>query len=196
MSNIITADKQGRADSIYHSLVKHLNSKLPIVMVNWVEDFVFNDELLKLKDYVLCCMCEYGWNYTIKDSHIWGKNTDKNGYGDGRYRGTEWDKFDNWVKKNPFKIMFKRELLKKDVTDKIKPIEYTTTANMYHVQSKEEFDNRPVSVNQFWGRSNEVRIRIHGEIWIHAFHKGFQPCDNLYYINNYLNEEKGDKMSG
>lgn len=190
---LITADKNGRADSVYHTLINKLNSKYPIVLVNWVEDFIFNDELLRVKDYILICFCEYGWNYTITDSHVWGSNTDKNGYGDGRYKGTEWDKFDNWVRDNPFKVMFKRELLAKDVTDKIRPIEYPCITDLQPTQTKAEYDNRPVSVFQSWGRSNENRLRIHGEIWIHAYNKGFQPCDNIYYINHYMHNEHGEK---
>jgi hypothetical protein len=190
---IITADKNGRTDSVYHTLLK-LKSDLPIVIVSWVEDFKFNDALLNVKDYVLFDMAEYGWNYKITDSHIWGQNTLKEGYGDGRYKGAEWDKFDNWVKENPFKIMFKRELLKKDVTDKIKPLEYPCVVkDEYQVQSKEMFNSRPVNVFNYWGRSNEHRLRIHGNIWLHAYNKGFQPCDNIYYLNQYFKEERGEK---
>lgn len=191
---IYTADKNGQADSIYHSLNERLNVKYPVVLVNWCENFVFNDALLGLKDYALLCMCEYGWNYEIKDSHIWGSNTDKNGYGDGRYGSGEWDKFDAWVKANPFKIMLKREMLAKDVTDNIKPLEYPCVVNaIWPTQTESEFNSRPINVFQSWGRSNEERLRIHSEIWLHAYHKGFQPCDNLYYINQYLNEERGEK---
>jgi hypothetical protein len=191
---IIAADKNGRTDSAYHAIKDNLKIDPPIVIVSWVEDFIFNDALLNLKEYVLICFCEYGWNYTIVDSHIWGSNTDKNGYGDGRHKGAEWDKFDNWVKENPFKIMLKRELLKKDVTEKIKPIEYPCVVEKeYPIQSEDQFNLRPINVFQYWGRSNEIRLKIHADIWYHAFKKGFQPCDNIYYISPYLNEEKGEK---
>lgn len=190
---VVTSDKNGRTDSAYHTLVKKIDSKYPIVMVSWVEDFIFNETLLNIKNYVLICFCEYGWNYEIKDSHIWGRNTDKKGYGDGRYKGGEWDKFDNWVKENPFKIMFKRELLKKDVSDNVLPIEYPCIGGDYPFQSEQSFNERPINVFQYWGRSNENRLRIHGEIWLHSYKKGFQVCDNIYYLNKYLVEEKGEK---
>lgn len=191
--SIITADKNGVTDSAYHTFNGKIDSKYPIVIVSWVENFVFNDALLGVKDYVLLCMCEYGWNFEIKDSHIWGSNTDKNGYGDGRYKGEEWDKFDNWVKENPFKIMLKRELLKKDVSPTVQPIEYPCVVPEWDIQTENEFNSRPVSVNQYWGRSNEERLRIHSEIWLHSYIKGFQVCDNMYYINHYLQEEHGEK---
>ena len=183
------SDKEGRVDSAYHTLVQHIKSDVPIVMVSWVEKFIFNEALLNIKEAVLVCFCEYGWDHKIVDSHIWGVNKDTS----GRYVGKEWEKFDNWVKSCNIKVMFKRELLKKDVSDKVKPIEYPCVVDIYPIQSKEDFDSRIVNVLQYWGRSNECRLRIHGEIWLHAFKKGFQPCDNLYYVNQYLGEEKGEK---
>lgn len=183
----ILANKTGETDSAYHTLVKHIKSDVPIVMVSWSENFVFNDALLSLKEYCLVCFCEYGWDFKITDSHIWGQNTVD------RYYTGDWIKFDNWVKENPFKVLLKRELLKKDVSDKVKPIEYPCISLVYPFQTKEQFDNRSVNVFGYWGRSNENRIRIHAEIWQHAYKNGFQPCDNIYYISKYLIEESGEK---
>lgn len=186
---IIVADKHGRTDSAYHSFNGSLNVGIPVVMVSWVENFVFNEELLNIKEYVLLCFCEYGWDFKIKDSHIWGQNNAPE-----RYRSEEWDKFENWVNKNTFKVLFKRELLQKDVTDKVKPIEYPCIVNhSFPTQTKEEFNNRPVQVSQYWGRSNEHRLRIHSEIWMRGYTHGIQPCDNIFYIEKYLQEERGEK---
>lgn len=187
---ILTADKNQVTDAAYHTL-NNINVGCSVVMVNWVENFVFNDALLGLKDYALICFCEYGydWDMDKSGSHIWGVNSEKF----PRYYNNEWVKFDNWVKENPFKILLKRELLKQDVSDTVQPIEYPSILTEYPLQTEEEFNNRSVEVTQYWGRSNEERIRIHGEIWLHAYNKGFQPCDNLYYVNHYLSEEKGRK---
>lgn len=187
--NIITADKNGVTDAIYHTLNGRIDTKYPIVLVSWVENFVFNDALLELKDYVLLCMCEYGWDKVITDSHIWGQNSSKF----ERYYNNDWIKFDNWAKDNPPKILFKRELLKKDVTTTIQPLEYPCVVPEYQLQTIEEFNARSINVFQYWGRSNEMRLRIHGQIWLHAYQKGFQVCDNIYYINQYLSEEQGEK---
>lgn len=187
--SIITADKNGTTDSIYHSLNGKLQSKYPVVIVSWVENFVFNDALLELKDYILLCMCEYGYDFEIIDSHIWGVNSEKF----TRYFNNDWIKFDNWVKGNPPKLMLKRELLKKDVSPTVQPIEYPCVVNEFPIQSVREFNSRPVNVFQYWGRSNEERLRIHSEIWLHSYIKGFQVCDNIYYINYYLKEEQGEK---
>lgn len=189
--SVIIANATGEIDSSYHTLVRHIGSPIPIVMVSWSENFVFNEALLGIKDYVLCCFSEYGWNFdlTKTGSHIWGVNSERF----ERYYHGDWIKFDNWVKENPPKVILKRELLKRDVTETTLPIEYPCLIRSYRVVSKDEFDNRAVNVLSYWGRSNECRMRIHGEIWLHAFNKGFQPCDNLYYLNKYLVEERGEK---
>lgn len=187
---IIPADKNLVTDAAYHSL-NTMELNCPVAMVNWVDGYVFNDALLSVKDYVLICYCEYGydWDMEKSGSHIWGVNSSEF----PRYYNGDWVKFDNWVKENPPKLMLKRELLKKDVTDTIKPIEYFSSVQEFPLQSIQEFNERPINCLQYWGRSNEERIRIHAEIWQHAYDKGFQPCDNLYYINHYLQEEKGEK---
>lgn len=188
MSMIVVADKHGRTDSVYHTLLQKINSKYPIVIVSWVENFVFNEELFKVKDAVIFCFCEYGWNWHIENSHIWGEKT----YSIPQYSGDEWQKFENWAATNSI-LQFKRELLKKDVTDKVLPIEYPCLTNLYPVQTREEFNNRPINVMYYWGRSNEHRLRIQGEIWLHAYKKGFQPCDNIYLYNQYMHEERNSE---
>lgn len=187
---VILADKNGGYDGLAHSLFEKVKTDLPIVLVNWIEGYVFNERLLGIKDYVLACFCEYGWNVEIKESHIWGINTSL--FLD-RFRGEEWVKFDDWVKNNPPKMLFKRELLKKDVTKTVLPVEYPSVSNRYPIQSAEEFNNRPINVFQYWGRSNECRLRIQGEIWLEGFKKGFQVCDNVYYVQEYLKQEPGEK---
>lgn len=186
---VIIADGRGQIDSAYHTLVRHIPTDKTIVMVSWAENFVFNDALLSVKDYYLICFCEYGWDANLTETHIWGLNS-KNF---SRYYNNDWIKFDNWVKENPPKLLLKRELLKKDVSEKVKAIEYPCVTHHWAVDTKEQFDNRPLSTFQYWGRSNENRLRIHGEIWHHASKKGFSVCDNVYYINKFLQEEKGEK---
>ncbi|NDH06592.1 hypothetical protein EBX93_11835, partial [bacterium] len=75
-----------------------------------------------VKDYVLADYTEYGWDSKLENTHLFGKNTYEYWY--ERYAPTEWLKFDNWVAENPPKLYLKRELLLKDKTDNIQPIEY------------------------------------------------------------------------
>ena len=139
---VITADKNGRTDGSAYGMLNKVHSPIPMVLVAWAEDFVFNEELLNLRNVLVFDFCEYGWDFEIKESHIWGRNTDTVRH---RYKGEEWDKFDNWVRSNPPALIFKRELLKKDVTPTILPIEYPCLVHRWELQSKEQFNARPIS---------------------------------------------------
>lgn len=186
---IYISDAQSRTDSAYHTLVRHIDSPIPIVMVSWDGGFVFNEELHSIKDFVLIDFNEYGYDWPLEESgtHIWGVNSEKF----PRYYTEEWKKFDDWVKQNPPVLTFKRELLKGDHSDEIYPIEYPCIVGEYPIQSKEEFNARPIELLNYWGRSNEHRLRVHGEIWQHAFEKGgINVCDNIYYTNLFLANEE------
>lgn len=187
---VYTADKLGRTDGSAYSFLQQINCGIPIVLVSWLDGFKFNDLLYSIGDYVLVDFVEYGWDCELKDTHVFGVNTA--GFGD-KFNSEEWKKFDDFVFNNPPKITLKRELLKKDVSNVLQPIEYPRLVGEYPLQSKEEFNSRPVSVFQYWGRSNENRLRIHGEIWQHATQKGFSVCDNLFYIDGFLANESGEK---
>lgn len=189
--NIIFATSTGTIDSVYHTLIRHLNLSMNIVLVSWDENFTFNNELKKIKDYVLMCYCEYGYDWDLEKSgsHIWGKNSAKF----PRYYTGDWVKFDNWVKENPPKVTFKRELLAKDVSHEIKPVDYPATVNPYPIQTKEEFLNRPITGSYYFGRSHEGRLILHGNIWVGATKYGYSVCDNLNYFNHFMHHEQGKK---
>jgi hypothetical protein len=189
---LIVADKREITDGSAAQMLERVNSPIPIMLIAWSERFKFNYDLVKeIKDYVLVCFCEYGWNWRIEDSHIWGVNTRKEGYGDARYSGEEWDKFDTWVKENPPKLIFKRELLAKDVTEKILPIEYPCRYSIPPKNTKAEFSRRPIQAMMYWGRSNERRLGIHSAIWRNAMEKGYNVIDNVYYFEKFLMNEDG-----
>lgn len=188
---LINADRNNNTDAVYHTLISKMNVDIPIVLVSWVDNFVFNDVLLNLNNYVLIDYCEYGWDWDLNKSgtHIWGVNSEKF----PRYYNKEYKKFDDFIKVNPPKLNFKRELLINDVSETIKPIEYPCLVDIQPMQLREDFNNRPINVFQYWGRSNEDRLRIHAEILMHSYKKGFQTCDNLYYVQGYLNNEQCEK---
>lgn len=203
---IYIADANGRTDSAYHTLVTKIPTDKDIVMVSWVEGFQFNDALLNVKDYILVCYCEYGYDhdFTATGTHIWGCNSVKF----SRYYKEDWIKFDDWVKKNPPSLMFKREFVKDDFAINyshnivtIKPIDYPATVEPFPVQSEEEFNSRPVSASYYFGRSHENRLLLHSDIWKGAVRYGYSVCDNPYQmvgnpsegLGNFLQNESGKK---
>ena len=66
INNVISAAKSGEVDPVWYNLLKEVNSDYPIVPVTKIENYVFNDELLKLDKWVLVCILEYGWNHPFE----------------------------------------------------------------------------------------------------------------------------------
>lgn len=169
------------------NVIKDVKSEIALVLVTRKDDFVFNKELLELNDYILVDMCEYNWDWNLNSSgtHFFGVNT----YYFPQFLGEEWDKFDNWVSGNKPKIYFKRELLEKDVKETIYPIEYPSYFKTKEIQSANDFENRPISVFHFWGRSSEYRVKTHTDFWLQSSKNGAAICDNIYYIEDFINNE-------
>ncbi len=169
-----------------YNVVKNVQSSIPLVLVTVTDNFIFNTELENISEYVLIDMCELGWDKSFDNTHVFGKNTTDFSY---RFQGNEWSKFDEWVKNNPPKYHFIREILKKDVTGNIHPLDYPCYAPVYESGNKATFDLRPINVFNFWGRSSEYRVKVHADIWLHSSENGASVCDNMYYFNKFLAEE-------
>lgn len=169
-------------DPTVMNVFRGVKSELPIVLIVRHDDFEFNDELIGLKDYVLADYCEYEWQAKFSDTHIFGKNTSDFAY---RFPSDEWLKFDEWVKTNPPRLYLKRELLAKNATDKIVSSTYPSFVNPYPIQTKDEFNSRPINLFHYWGRSNETRVWFQGNVHLED---GITVVDNLYYLNGFLAE--------
>ena len=114
---ILIADKNGNYDGAGLDLVQKLNVDIPILFISRVDGYLFNDKILELenKDYCVIDYTELGWNWTMEFGHKWGVNTDKFDF----LCTDEWAKLDSFIKNNPPKIQFIRELLKEDYKDNI-----------------------------------------------------------------------------
>lgn len=188
---IISADKNGRIDPVWYNLFREIETSIPIIIITRLENYQFNDELLKLDRYLICCGCEYDWNEEFKyGTHFFGKNTFQ--YKD-KFKGDEWDKFDEFVTKNPPLIYFKRELLDGDKADNVFPINYPCWYEIPKVQSKAEFDSRPLQVFNCWGLSHHYRTILHGEIWRRCGEFGYVVGDNIDNIDKFIANEGNPK---
>jgi len=188
---VIVADKQGRTDGSAHNFIQKIPTDMPIVLVSRVDDFVFNEELLSLDKYILVNFFEMGWDFDWNDGgHLFGA---------GRshylkmFLSEEWKKFDDFVKNNPPMLTFQRELHKADFNGNVYPIEYPNLTNKYEIQSRTEFNSRPISCFFYWGRSNEIRVQTHGDIWKGASRHNYSVCDNVYYFKEFMTNEQGKK---
>lgn len=178
---IISADATRYSPPEYNVLTG-INSPIPLALVTRLENFVFNTELLSVKDYILCDFSEYGWDTDLRTTHVFGQNTNEFS---GHFKGDEWRKFDEWVKENKPKVYFKRELLRKDSSEWLQPIEYPFYGVVPETQPKEVFDKRQVNLFHYWGRSSEERVKAHAKIW----ESGAAVCDNIFYFGEFLNQE-------
>ena len=86
-------------------------------------------------------------------------------------------------------------MFKNAYPDYIYPVDYPCWFQPQPIQSKEEFDSRPLSVFFFWGRSHEARLILHINIWKAASQFGFSVCDNIYHLERFIAEEKSEKWA-
>lgn len=189
---IITADKRGNTDGSIYRLLENVNSPLSMVLMSKTRSFKFNDSLIGIKDYVLVEVSELGWDWTWDEqgSHIWGKNIERFPQFS---ENEEYKRFNDWVAGNPPKLILQRELLKKDVSDTVRPIDYPCWFEPREIHSATSFNARPIDAFYFWGRSHEARLRLHANIWMAASQSGFSVCDNINYFEKFLEQEDGRK---
>jgi hypothetical protein len=187
--SIISPDINKNMDGSVLRIAQHINSPIPIVPITRIEGFKFNDGLLALDKYILLDYSELWWNTENTDTHLFGKNT---GDFPEIFKGDDWRRFDDFVRDNPPLLTLKRELLKKDISENILPIDYPMWTNPYPIESHDDFLSRPINCFSYWGRSNENRVKLHADFWLNSSHNGASICDNLFYLELFLREEQNN----
>lgn len=189
---ILSPDKSGRIDPPVHAILQHFpnltssdEADIVLLPITHLSGFEFNPALLSLKKpYVLFDYCEYGANdWDRQETHLFGVNTS--------LFEIQYIEFDTFVRNNPPLLYFKRELLEKDRTSTILPIEYPCYVQRTPVQSREHFENRPIEVFNSWGYSHESRVLLHGNMFLSKADVGYTLVDNYDHITPILSREKG-----
>lgn len=189
---MLVADSLGRTDGTAFQALQGVNSPLPMLLVSRVENFQFNESIRQLegKKWVLIDFMELGWDFHWRFGHKWGHNTNEFDF----LQGEEWKKLDDFIRDNPPVLTLCRELLKIDVRANVKPIEYPCLVPIPEPDTKEQFEKRPINCFWFWGRSHELRLKLHGDIWLSAYKNGGAVCDNIYSFKGFMeNENNPDK---
>lgn len=183
---IYTADR-ATTDGVAFNMLSRLNVDIPILLLSRRDELDFNEQVLELegKEYICVDYIENGWDVEFTETLVVGKNIHKFPF----LKGYGWQRLNEFMRTNPPKIYFKRELLEADKTSTVLPIEYPNWQSDYPIQPREFFDARPISALNFWGRSHEGRLMLHGEIWKFAARNGGAVCDNIYYLNSFLEHE-------
>ncbi len=181
-----------RTDGVAHNFLSKINTSLPVLLLSRQEKIeTLNEEVfsLKGKSYIIIDYIENGWNVDFPDTLIVGKNIDKFTF----LEGENWKRLSDFIADNPPQLYFKRELLEKDRTETILPIEYPNWQPDFPLHTKKEFNNRPISAFNYWGRSHEGRLSLHGNIWKHASKYGYSVCDNIFQFNDFMHHEREAK---
>ncbi len=189
--SVYLINSNDETDGVAYALVQRINSPIPIVLASRVQNYKFNEKLLELqgKDYCLIDYFELGWDWKREFGHHWGVNSDKFDF----LQGEEWGKLDNFIKNNPPKVSFIRELLLSDVKDNVHPIQYPCFIEPIPIQTYEEFNNRPFEVFFNFGISNEYRKELHGNIWRSSGLYGYSVLDSFYNTQLFLQNESNSK---
>lgn len=184
MPTIISPDKNGVVDPIVVKILSQIDTATPLIPVTRTENFQFNESLLGLDKYIICDYVEYGWQWDRATTHIFGRNT--NLFSE-KFPGDEWKKFDDFVSKNTPVVYFKREMLA-NCKESVYPIDWASFHPSAGIDN--DYKNRQIEVFFSWGHSNEMRRRIHGEIFINSSKSGYGIIDNPYNIEKGLTEYK------
>lgn len=89
----------------------------------------------------------------------------------------EYNNFWSWVIHNPPLLRFRRELNKDQVSRAIKPCEFPCYLDIPPVQTREQFDARPIDVLFYWGYSHVSRPLLHAKIFEGMATKGIDVLD-------------------
>lgn len=157
-----------------------------IVPISMYHDYQFNPALRRIsKPVVIVDFMEYEWQWDEPDTHLFGKNTRE-----CRWLRENWYPFDDWVReRNPI-MYFKRELLRKDVSDRVKPVEWGCYLDSGPIQSEEEFNNRRLEVFFTWGYSHISRPVLHGRIFEGINSHGLGVISNYDQFDAHFSHEK------
>lgn len=77
----------------------------------------------------------------------------------------EYDKFWAWTADNPPALTFRRELNQNEATSLLRPLEWPCYLPPEPIQTKAEFDARPIQVLFIWGFSHPSRPLLHAEMF-------------------------------
>lgn len=201
---IQSPDARGTIDPPVHKILRQIpgivesahEADIVLVPITRLPDFKFNPEIHRMhKPWVLVDFVELGWEWDQRQSHFWGQNSDDFKCFDSNRK--EWGEFDCFVGTCPPDLVLMRELLKKDVSERVQPIDYLCYGFIPPPQRKEQFDARPIQILNYWGRSSEHRMDLHGKFFQRArtaLWGGYEVVTQFDHIRPALQNLKGAKL--
>jgi hypothetical protein len=163
---IVSPDAKNQVDgSVQKNILAHLPEiPIDIVPISWFSNFVFKRP--ETNRYALLDFLE---------PHL---------------PQTGYDSFWQWVTDNPPLLTFRRELRASERTERLLPIEWPCYLPLPERSKREDFDSRPLEVLNFWGYSNALRPKLHGEIFSEGMVKhGIEVNDSWGKSDVFLNKQ-------
>ncbi len=99
-------------------------------------------------------------------------------------------RLDAFVRDHKPAVYFKRELLERERSEWLQPVEFPCYLPTWPAQSKEDFDKRAIEVFMSWGLSHGCRQALHGEMFMKALENGitmisaWDQFDKFDYANH------------
>lgn len=183
--------------TINTNLIQHLPNRcsnvrdadICVVPISFYSDYKYDPTLENIKTpVVILDFMEFGSQWIPTDSHVWGRNSNQfpiTATPDGM-------RLDAWIRDGNTKVQFVRELLQKDVTDRIKPIEFPCYINPQPIQTKAEFDARPITALASWGFSHVCRPKFHSDVFKGMAEDGIGVIAAWDQFDGYFNEKRGE----
>lgn len=174
-THVISPDAAARIDGTVQSmLLDHFPNRVDneadcdvvLIPVARQADFKFNERLRGItKPYALIDYLEFEWCVfnTVPETHLLGKNTAR--FAPWLDPFEEWTEFSEFVRDHPPTMYFKRELLSKDASSKVKPLEWPCYLEIPPIQTEAEFNARPIECFFNWGYSHPSRPKLHGDVF-------------------------------
>lgn len=168
---IQSPDAQGRIDpTVTKNLLAFIPNQvssqgeadLTLIPISWMPGFEVNPELEQIKGKVcIIDFCEWGSHWRKELTHYWGGPQSALSC----VLGASWYRFNAWAASRQPVLTLKRELLANHIPPKIKPIDFLCYLPPVEIQSKAEFDKRPLEALFWWGFSHRSRPRLHADIF-------------------------------
>jgi hypothetical protein len=188
---IQSPDARGDIDpTIYGNTLRFLPNQVDlsqadvvVVPISRLPGYTFNPALNAVhQPVVIVDFIEYEWSWNEPDTHILGRNTKSCRW----LNDPAWHQLDDWAASRNIVMYFKRELLQKDVTPRIKPIEWACYLPGGHLHSKEEFNHRALEVFFTWGYSHQIRAEMHADIFRGINHNSLAVVSEFEHYDKYF----------
>lgn len=199
---VMSPDSEGHLEpTLNHTLFPYLANcesveaaDVVVVPVSYIPEAEINPALLDLrKPWVMIDFLEYFRAWDEKETHVMGVNDPPLDH----YKTEQWCVLDDWISANPPIAYFKRELLLKDRSDWLLPIEWPCSITIPPIVERDEFEARNFELFNCWGLSNHDRAKFHGEIFMKMGENRLHVAASLDQMD-YLNQnphEMGDSRA-